>query len=195
MVTALYLAHLNPVTNAHVEIIRRLQEDASRIKVMPVLFVSGGAELNSRSFPFTYGVRRRMLKAVFGESVDVSRDYSFTAPFRWYLLSPKSWTLRRRILGDVVGDYFSYTGDGAEALMLRVYGLRPRKGRRLQLSATSVKENMYKAARGDDIAWEEDVPEEVARIIREEWDVVRRFASSRDETKRVLGMKFPRAGW
>ena len=38
MTTALYLAHLNPVTNAHVEIIKELKKEADIVKVMPVIF-------------------------------------------------------------------------------------------------------------------------------------------------------------
>ena len=41
LITALYLAHLNPVTNAHVEIINELKKNADKVKVMPVVFKSG----------------------------------------------------------------------------------------------------------------------------------------------------------
>jgi len=38
LITALYLAHLNPVTNAHIEIIKELKKQADIVKVMPVIF-------------------------------------------------------------------------------------------------------------------------------------------------------------
>ena len=38
MTTILYLAHLNPLTNAHIEIIKQLKEEAEIVKVMPVIF-------------------------------------------------------------------------------------------------------------------------------------------------------------
>ena len=198
MVTALYLAHLNPVTNAHVEIIRDLAERADRIKVMPVVFRDGRTELNSRSFPFSFGARSRMLRAALGELAEITDDYLFVSPFKRYmppLLSRKSWSLRKGILSGVGDDYFAYTGDRAEGIMLRLYRLRPMVGRRRTLSATSVKSRLYDAAKGGPDSWEEDVPPGVAEIIREEWGTVQRFADVPDNTMRVAGMKFPREGW
>ncbi len=198
MVTALYLAHLNPVTNAHVEIIRDLAERADRIKVMPVVFRDGRTELNSRSFPFSFEARSRMLRAALGELVEITDDYLFVSPFKRYmppLLSRKSWSLRKGILSGVGDDYFAYTGDRAEGIMLRLYRLRPMVGRRRTLSATSVKSRLYDAAKGGPDSWEEDVPPGVAKIIREEWGTVQRFADAPDNTMRVAGMKFPREGW
>ena len=193
------MAHLNPVTNAHTQIIRDLAGRADRVKVMPVVFRDGDSELNSRSFPFGFEIRKRMLQAaVDDERVDVSDDYVFEAPFKGYmppLLSRKSWSLRRRILRGVEDDYFSYTGDGAEGLMLRLYRLRPQVGKRRPLSAASVKARLYEAARGGPDAWREDVPEGVARIIDGEWSTVTGFAGSPDDTMRVCGMKFPKSGW
>lgn len=253
--TALYLAHLNPVTNAHVEIISDLRGAADTVKVMPVVFRDRDHnEVNSRSFPFSFECRREMLESVFGDSIVISDDYTFHAPFRRYmppLLSPMSWRLRRQILRGVEHRrYFSYTGDRTEGYMLRLYGLKPRVGTRRPISAASVKERMYGAAlaeggagggRGPDddgdgdgeydageydageydrdadhgrddrdgavdddsrgagpggrsapCGWESDVPEPVARIIRREWDVVRRFAGAEDMTTRIVGMKFPK---
>ena len=198
MVTALYLAHLNPVTNAHVEIIRDLAGRADRVKVMPVVFMDGETELNSRSFPFSFGTRKRMLRATLGDGIEVTDDYAFVSPFKRYmppLLSRKSWSLRRSILRGVDGDYFAYTGDKAEGLMLRLYRLHPMVGKRRPLSAASVKDRLYGAACGGPDSWEDDVSPEVAGIIRGEWGTVQRFADAPDNTIRVAGMKFPRDGW
>ena len=146
--TALYLAHLNPVTNAHVEIISDLRGAAGTVKVMPVVFRDRDHnEVNSRSFPFSFELRREMLESVFGDSITISDDYTFHAPFRRYmppLLSPMSWRLRRQILRGVERRrYFSYTGDRTEGYMLRLYRLKPRVGTRKPVSAASVKERMY----------------------------------------------------
>ncbi len=203
MTTALYLAHLNPVTEAHAEIIRELMSQADAVRVMPVVFMGEGGEVTSRSFPFGFEARSRMLSSVFGGSVEVSRNYTFRAPFSRYmppLLSPKSWGLRRSILEGVEGDYFTYTGDRAEGYMLRVYFLRPRVGRRRDLSASSVKDRLYEAAApgGEGpggAAWREGVPPGVAGIIRENWDTVEKFARAEDRTVKVAGMKFPREGY
>ena len=198
MTTALYLAHLNPVTKAHVEIITELKDMAERVKIMPVVFKDGQNEINSKSFPFTFEQRRKMIQAVFGNSVQVTDDYTFFAPFRRYmppLLAPKSWRLRRRILDGIDGDYFTYTGDRAEGYMLRIYRLRPKIGSRKPLSATSVKERLYQAAVGMNSNWRNDVPSEISEIIDRNWKVVKGFACIEDRTTRIFGMKFPKDGY
>ena len=198
MITALYLAHLNPVTNAHIEIIQELKEKADIVKVMPVVFKSGDKEINSKSFPFNFETRKKMLESVFGDSIVITDDYAFFAPFKKYfppLLAPKSWELRKQVLRGVKGDFFSYTGDKAEGLMLKIYRLKPNIGERKTLSAASVKQKMYDAALGKDTDWEQDVNESIANIIKEEWEIVKKFAESEDMTTRVAGMKFPKEGW
>lgn len=198
MVTALYLAHLNPVTNAHIEIIKELKEKADTVKVMPVVFKSGDREINSRSFPFNFETRKKMLESIFGDSIIITDDYAFFAPFKKYfppLLSPKSWELRKQVLRGVKGEFFSYTGDKAEGLMLKIYRLKPNVGERKALSAASVKQKMYDAVLGKESDWKSDVNESIANIIKEEWEIVRKFAESEDMTTRVAGMKFPKEGW
>ncbi len=198
MITALYLAHLNPVTKAHVEIIEELKKDADVVKVMPVVFKDGEKEINSKSFPFNFKTRKRMLESVFGDSIQITDDYAFFAPFKKYmppLFSPKSWKLRKQILRGVEGDFFSYTGDKAEGYMLKIYRLKPKIGERKSLSAASVKEKLYDAALGKESTWKEDVPEKIAKVIEEDWETIEKFAELDDLTTRVAGMKFPKEGW
>lgn len=198
MITALYLAHLNPVTKAHVEIILDLQKQADVVKVMPVVFKDGDTEINSKSFPFNFQTRKKMLESIFGDSIQITEDYAFFAPFKKYmppLLAPKSWELRKQVLRGVQGDYFSYTGDKAEGIMLRIYRLKPKVGQRRKISATAVKEKLYEAALGKETSWREDVPESIAEIIQNEWKTIEKFANSEDLTTRVAGMKFPKEGW
>jgi len=198
LITALYLAHLNPVTKAHVEIIEELKKDADVVKVMPVVFKDGENEINSKSFPFNFETRKKMLESIFGDSIQITDDYAFFAPFKKYmppLLSPKSWQLRKQILRGVEGEYFSYTGDKAEGYMLKIYRLKPKVGERKSLSAASVKEKLYDAALGKESSWKEDVPESIAKVIEEDWKTVEKFANVEDLTTRVAGMKFPKEGW
>ena len=198
MITALYLAHLNPVTNAHVEIIKELKNQADIVKVMPVVFKEEDREINSKSFPFDFKARKKMLESIFGDSIKITDDYAFQAPFKKYLpplVRRKSWKLRKQILNGVEGDYFSYTGDKAEGYMLKMYRLRPKIGERKALSATSVKEKLYDAALGKKSTWKEDVPEEIIKIIDEEWKTVEKFANEEDQTTRIVGMKFPKEGY
>ena len=198
MITALYLAHLNPVTNAHVEIISELKKEADIVKVMPVVFKDEDREINSKSFPFNFETRKKMLTSVFGNSIQITDDYTFFAPFKKYLpplLTPKSWRLRKQILKGVEGKFFSYTGDKAEGYMLKFYRLKPKVGERKSLSAASVKEKMYDAALEKESSWKEDVPEKIVRIIEKDWNTVEKFAAIDDRTTRVIGMKFPKEGW
>ena len=198
MITALYLAHLNPVTNAHIEIIKELKKEADIVKVMPVIFRYDEREVNSKSFPFNFETRKKMLESIFGDSIKITDDYVFLAPFKKYLpplLRRKSWKLRKQILNEVEGDYFSYTGDKAEGYMLKMYRLKPKIGERKALSATSVKEKLYDAALKKNSTWKEYVPEEIIKIIEEEWKTVEKFANQEDQTTKIVGMKFPKEGY
>ncbi len=197
MTVSIYLAHLNPVTNSHVEIIEELKND-SDVKVMPVIFHKNGIEVNSKSFPFSFEIRKEMLESVFGNSIDVSKNYTFNAPFFRYLpplISPKSWKLREQILKGIPEDYFTYTGDKAEGLMLKIYRLHPKIGERKNVSASSVKDMMYDEAKGKKTSWAKDVPSKVVEIIKQNWGLVEKYANSKDETTRVAGMKFPKDGY
>ena len=197
MTIAIYLAHLNPVTNAHAEIIKDLVKNDD-VVVMPVRFLIDDNEVNSKSFPFTFELRKEMLESVFGDSITVSSNYTFHAPFKKYfppLVSRGSWELRKEILSQIDGDYYTYTGDKAEGLMLKIYRLKPKVGQRKKISATSVKNDMYDSVLTNKNDWEKQVPKSVAEIINKNWNVVEKFASSEDNTMRVLGMKFPREGY
>ena len=198
MTTALYLAHLNPVTNAHVEIIKDLKKEADIVKVMPVIFKYDNREVNSKSFPFNFETRKKMLESIFGDSIKITDDYAFLAPFKKYLpplVRRKSWKLRKQILNGVEGDYFSYTGDKAEGYMLKLYRLKPKIGERKSLSAASVKEKLYDSVLEKKSNWKEDVPEQIVTIIEEEWKTVEKFANQEDQTTRIVGMKFPKEGY
>ena len=198
MTTALYLAHLNPVTNAHVEIIKELKKEADIVKVMPVIFKYDNREVNSKSFPFNFETRKKMLESIFGDSIKITDDYAFLAPFKKYLpplVRRKSWKLRKQILNGVEGDYFSYTGDKAEGYMLKLYRLKPKIGERKSLSAASVKEKLYDSVLEKKSNWKEDVPQQIVTIIEEEWKTVEKFANQEDQTTRIVGMKFPKEGY
>jgi len=195
LTVAIYLAHLNPLTNAHVEIINELKKEEKTV-VMPVVFLDNGVEINSKSFPFSYEIRKKMLTAIFDDSIEVSSNYTFHAPFYRYfppILSPYSWKLRAQILDGMGKDYYTYTGDKTEGLMLKAYRLNPRVGTRKAISASSVKDKLYDSANGKKTDWRESVPEQVVKIIEENWDVVEKYANSEDLTMRVAGMKFPKA--
>ena len=197
MAIAIYLAHLNPVTNAHVEIIEELKKE-NKVVVMPVRFLNEEKEVNSKSFPFNFEIRKKMIESVFGDSVLISPNYTFYAPFKKYfppLISPKSWSLRKQILQGIENDYFTYTGDKAEGLMLKLYRLNPKVGTRKLVSATNVKNEMYANSEGKNSEWEKFVPVNVAKIIIENWQIIEKFASAEDMTKRIAGMKFPKEGY
>jgi hypothetical protein len=197
---AIYLAHLNPMTKAHESIISMLRQKYSPVYVFPVRFLKDGREVNTKSFPFSFELRRQMVESVFGNSVIILPEYTFYAPFAKYLpplLSSRSWELRSQITAQIKESKFvSYTGDKAERLMLKAYRLNPLKADRLEISASSVKEELYlQAVGGGGESWRDKVPGSVANIIKKNWDVVDKFARMEDDTKRVMGMKFPREGY
>ena len=197
MTTAIYLAHLNPLTNSHIEIIDGLLKE-NNVVVMPVRFLMGEKEINSKSFPFDFDARKKMLENVFGKKITISSNYSFISPFKKYfppLISRKSWSLRKQILDGIEDDYFTYTGDKSEGLMLKLYRLKPKIGKRKSISATSVKNEMYDSISNNSNEWEKLVPEKVVEIIHDNWDTVKKFAVGEDMTIKIAGMKFPKEGY
>ena len=199
-VAAIYLVHLNPMTNAHKSIISTLKKDY-RVYVFPVRFIKDGQEVNTKSFPFSYELRKQMVESVFGGSVTVLPDYTFYAPYIKYMppfLSSRSWELRNQIITRINEERFvSYTGDKAERLILKAYRLNPLKANRLEVSASSVKEKLYRqvVGGGTNEEWHGKVPEVVAEIIKKNWNIVDKFARTEDNTIRVMGMKFPKEGY
>jgi hypothetical protein len=197
---AIYLVHLNPMTNAHKSIISTLKKD-HRVYIFPVRFIKDGREVNTKSFPFSYELRKQMVESVFGGSVTVLPDYTFYAPYTKYMppfLSSRSWELRNQIITKIDEERFvSYTGDKTERLMLKAYRLNPLKADRLEVSASSVKEKLYRQVveGGTDEQWRGKVPEVVAEIIKKNWNIVDKFARIEDSTMRVMGMKFPKEGY
>ena len=222
-IAALYLAHLNPVTNAHEKIISQLAEHY-HVYVFPVVFLKEGREINTRTFPFPYELRRKMLLSLFDGhgNIEILPNYKFASPYIKYLppiVSPYSWAVRTGILHDIQEERFiSYTGDTAERIALRFYNLHPIKAKRLEISSSNVKELLYREAlehlRNQDSknnmedgsdnsnrinqlggeSWQGMVPKTVIRIILDNWNIVEKFAQSMDKTIKIFGMKFPTEG-
>jgi hypothetical protein len=212
-VAAIYLAHLNPFTNTHRHIISLLLQRDYNVYVYPVRFLKNLKEINTRSFPFPYHIRKAMIESVFGnnKSITVSPDYSLVSPFLRYLpplISPFSWILRNQILRNVREEKFiSYTGDVAERITLSVFKLNPIKARRFVGSASAVKDMLYdqvttkfsNGSRGEqrheEQNWRGMVPNGVADLIEHNWQIVEKFARSSDSTLKVMGMKIPKEGF
>lgn len=197
---AIYLVHLNPMTTTHESIISMLKKKY-HVYIFPVRFVKDGQEINTKSLPFSYCLRKEMIESVFGDSVMVLPDYTFYAPYRKYLpplLSSRSWKLRNQIILQISEKKFvSYTGDKAERLMLKAYRLNPLKADRLEISASSIRAKLYSQVVDEksDEEWRRKVPEPVAQIIKKNWNIVDKFARMEDSTARVMGMKFPQEGY
>jgi len=200
-----FLGHFNPLTNSHAKIISNLKE-RYRVYVFPVVFLSDSKEVNTRSFPFPYAIRKKMVESVFGDgkTVKVLPDYHFNSPYVKYLpqlVSPLSRRFKNQITRGMPEERFvSYTGDLSERIMLLIHGFHPIKAKRMQISSSNVKEMLYSTvldsnATTDGLAWQRYVPSEVAEIIKENWSTVERFASSKDETVNVFGMKIPKRGF
>lgn len=202
---AILLAHLNPLTNAHKEIILSLSKNYN-VYVLPVIFLKNGREITTRSFPFPFQVRKAMIESVFDDrDIVVLPNYSFESPFIKYfppLISPFSWILRKKILENVKENHFiSYTGDVLERVMLKAYLMHPTQAKRLNISASNVKELLYYDVINDNVSaskrrynWQDMVPSKVADIIKDNWMIVERFAKCADNTVKLMGIKFPREG-
>jgi hypothetical protein len=197
---AIYLVHLNPMTTAHESIISKLKKKY-HVYIFPVRFVKDGQEINTKSLPFSYCLRKEMIESVFGNSVTVLPDYTFYAPYRKYLpplLSSRAWKLRNQIISQISEKKFvSYTGDKTERLMLKAYRLNPLKADRLEISASSIRAKLYSQVVDgkSDEEWRRKVPEPVTQIIKKNWNIVDKFARMEDSTAKVMGMKFPQEGY
>ena len=199
----IYLAHINPLTKAHHTIITSFLKKNYNIYIFPVRFLKDGREINTRSFPFPYIVRKAMLESVFSHNnISILPDYTFFYPFIKYLpplISPYSWVLRNQIVRNIKeNDFVAYTGDEIESIALKLYKLHPNKFKRLEISASNVKEMLYlqaiKGTVNEAEAWHDKVPEEVASLINENWKIIEKYARSPDFTMRLMGMKFPKEG-
>jgi hypothetical protein len=207
--TAIYLGHLNPLTTAHENIISSLLRHCKNVYVFPVRFLNDNTEINTRSFPFPYHVRKAMIESVFSKNkVIVLPDYAFFSPFIKYvppLISPYSWLLRRQILRSIKEETFvSYSGDRIERIVLSMYRLHPIGGKRISFSSSSVKEMLYtqviqesskERVTPEIVPWQDKVPKRVIDIIRDNWDIIQKFAKSSDLTIRIMGTKFPKNGF
>ena len=200
----IFLAHINPLTTAHQTIITSFLKKDYGIYIFPVRFLKRGREINTRSFPFPYTIRKAMVESVFSHNNNVSilPDYTFFYPFIKYLpplISPYSWILRNQILRNIKeNEFVAYTGDRIESIALRLYKLHPSKSERLEVSASDVKEMLYsqaiKGTVNEDEAWHDKVPEKVVVLIKQNWKIIEKYAKSPDFTTRLMGMKFPKEG-
>jgi hypothetical protein len=91
-----------------------------------------------------------MIREVFPNATDIfiSANYTFYSPFIKYfppIFSPYSWKIREQVLNTISEKKFiSYTGDPVERYALRVYRFNPIKAKRLPISASHIKELIYK---------------------------------------------------
>ena len=200
----IYLAHINPLTKAHQTIITSFLKKNYCIYIFPVRFLKNGKEINTRSFPFPYKIRKAMIESVFSHNSDILilPDYTFFYPYIKYLppfISPYSWILRNQIVRNIKeNDFVAYTGDGIESIALKLYNLHPTKSKRLEISASAVKEMLYNQAIKGTVntgqEWHDKVPEKVVSLIKENWKIIEKYAKSPDFTTRLMGMKFPKEG-
>lgn len=200
----IFLAHINPLTTAHQTIITSFLKKDYGIYIFPVRFLKRGREINTRSFPFPYIIRKAMVESVFSHNNNVSilPDYTFFYPFIKYLpplISPYSWILRNQILRNIKeNEFVAYTGDRIESIALKLYNLHPTKSKRLEVSASDVKEMLYCQAINGTVnegeAWHDKVPEKVVVLIKENWKIIEKYAKSPDFTTKIMGMKFPKEG-
>src|SRR6185312_2702036 len=82
---AIFLAHLNPLTLSHEEIIRKLLEYYT-VYIFPVRFFKNKKEVTTRSFPFSFEIRKQMILESFdyNEDIRIMENYTFFSPYIKY---------------------------------------------------------------------------------------------------------------
>jgi hypothetical protein len=211
-IAAIFLAHINPLTVSHESIIRNLLRNYS-VYIYPVRFLKDGIEVNTRSFPFSYEIRKQMILESFNyhKNIHVLGDYAFLSPYIQYFppfVSPAFKRLKNKIILNIQENSFiTYTGDRAERVLLSIFGFNPVKANRQVVSSTNVKNLLYKSvlssknlnpneeSKSNDLKWHEFVSPKVGQVIEDNWDTVKNFSITKDETIRVIGMKFPKNGF
>jgi hypothetical protein len=211
-IAAIFLAHINPLTVSHESIIRNLLQNYI-VYIYPVRFLKDGIEVNTRSFPFSYEIRKQMILESFNyhKNIRVLGDYAFLSPYIQYFppfVSPAFKRLKNKILLNIEENSFiTYTGDRAERVLLSLIGFNPVKANRQIVSSTNVKNLLYKSvlstenlnpdegSKNNDLKWHEYVSPKVGQVIEGNWDTIRNFSITKDETIRVMGMKFPKNGF
>jgi hypothetical protein len=211
---AIFLAHLNPLTLSHEKIIKNLLQDY-KVYIFPVRFLKNKKEVITRSFPFSFEVRKQMILESFGydKNIYVLGDYAFSSPYVKYFstfFTPPFFTPPfRKLKKDIIfkvreSNFITYTGDRAERVLLKLFGFNPIHGTRQIISSTNVKNLLYQSAISSksltpsnnlDLKWEDFVSPRVGDIIRKNWYIVEHFSTSPDKTIRVFGMKFPKDGF
>lgn len=206
---AIFLAHLNPLTISHEKIIQNLLEKY-KVYIFPVRFLNKNKEVNTRSFPFSFNIRKQMIQESFNFNKDiiVLDNYTFTSPYIRYFppfISPPFRKLKENIISSIKeSNFITYTGDRAERLLLKIFGFNPIQANRQIISSTNVKNLLYESALsckalpqsiGIDMHWNNYVSPKVSNIIRSNWKIIKHFSSTDDETIRILGMKFPKYGF
>ena len=206
---AIFLAHLNPLTISHEKIIQSLLENY-KVYIFPVRFLKNNREINTRSFPFSFEIRKQMILESFDYDKDITvlSNYTFTSPYIRYfrpIISPPFQKLKKNIISGIQESKFiTYTGDRAERLLLKLFGFNPIQANRQVISSTNVKNLLYKSAlsfkmlsisNNIDWEWNSYVSPNVSNIIRNNWNVIEHFSNSADKTIRVFGMKFPKDGF
>ncbi|MFQ5940583.1 MAG: hypothetical protein ACE5KA_02645 [Nitrososphaerales archaeon] len=206
MPSIMWLAHVNPVTKAHEEIIRERMQEGD-VYVFPVIFrKKDGREVNTRSLPFSFEVRKEMLQSTFDSKIHILNAYTFNEPYKAYegktiaglpiTFSDKAHELRNNILSLVPEPRKSYTGNYSEYLLLKKFGLNPERHKRKSIAGTDVRDLMYKEAlKQDGRDWRTLVSSSVADIIEKNWNTVLHFADKKDNTIRRVGLKIPADGY
>ncbi len=206
-VSAIFLAHLNPLTLSHEKIIQNLLKNY-KVYIFPVRFLKDKEEITTKSFPFSFEIRKHMILESFNydQNIHIMNNYTFFSPYIKYLppfVSLSSHRLKNNIISSI-GDsnFITYTGDKIERLLLKLFGFKPVQAKRQSISSTNVKKLLYQSALSGknlpdkfDMNWNNFVSSKVSNVIKNNWNIVEHFSKIPDHTIRIFGMKFPKNGF
>jgi hypothetical protein len=209
-IAAIFLAHLNPLTLSHEKIIYYLLQNY-KVYIFPVIFIKNQKEVTTRSFPFSFEIRKQMILESFdyNKNIHVLGDYAFISPYVKYFspfFTPPFLKLKKKIIFNIrESNFITYTGDRAERVLLQLFGFNPIQANRQIISSTNVKNLLYRSAsnsetsstqsNGLNLEWNDFVSPKVRDIIKKNWSVVEHFSNTGDKTIRIFGMKFPKDGF
>ena len=156
-------------------------------------------EINTRSFPFSYEIRKQMILESFNyhKNIHVLGDYAFLSPYIQYFppfVSPAFKRLKNKIILNIrENSFITYTGDRAERVLLSLFGFNPVKANRQVISSTNVKNLLYKSvlstenlypnegSKNNDLKWHEYVSPKVGQVIEDNWNCLLYTSDAADD--------------
>lgn len=148
---ALFIGRFQPLHNAHLEVIRNILRENSKI----VIAIGSSQESNTKENPFSAEERRKMIDAVMKASKIKNYEIAEIPDF----FDDEKWC--SCIKNNIKNVDVAYSGNEIVLECLKSRGFRVRKIKLIGgINSTKIREKIAKGGK-----WEKDVPEEVAEFL------------------------------